>query len=254
MTFFVSSLLFLRRNLPPAAAIEHLFHWTDKHPSLPWLFAFLTIPCRLWIRLFTTPLFDGKLFCPELSLFFCKLSSTPCCFKSPPFSSGEYSSSTELSDAVYKPTVGTFVYSPVILTEWSSPGLVKFFFFPPLACLNTPIFRPGKKAAYVLFLFFFIHVLSCCFLIRKTKLFGQRFLQDVISWISFSKAWLTTCIWRLQNFKRSRKDAIVLNVFPWCQLSGPDVISLRSNTIKLNFGKLSVLIPSHLIIVLATDT
>ena len=129
-----------------------------------------------------------------------------------------------------------------------------FFFFPPLACLNTPIFRPGKKAAYVLFLFFFIHVLSCCFLIRKTKLFGQRFLQDVISWISFSKAWLTTCIWRLQNFKRSRKDAIVLNVFPWCQLSGPDVISLRSNTIKLNFGKLSVLIPSHLIIVLATDT
>ena len=133
-------------------------------------------------------------------------------------------------------------------------ALSNFFFFPPLACLNTPIFRPGKKAAYVLFLFFFIHVLSCCFLIRKTKLFGQRFLQDVISWISFSKAWLTTCIWRLQNFKRSRKDAIVLNVFPWCQLSGPDVISLRSNTIKLNFGKLSVLIPSHLIIVLATDT
>ena len=129
MTFFVSSLLFLRRNLPPAAAIEHLFHWTDKHPSFPWLFAFLAIPCRLWIRLFTTPLFDGKLFCQDLSLFFCKLSSTPCCFKSPPFSSGEYSSSTELSDAVYKPTVGTFVYSPVILTEWSSPGLVQFFFF-----------------------------------------------------------------------------------------------------------------------------
>ena len=71
MTFFVSSLLFLRRNLPPAAAIEHLFHWTDKHPSFPWLFAFLAIPCRLWIRLFTTPLFDGKLFCQDLSLFFC---------------------------------------------------------------------------------------------------------------------------------------------------------------------------------------
>ena len=134
------------------------------------------------------------------------------------------------------------------------------FLFPPLACLKkmTPIFRPGKRAAYLLFLFFFIHVLSCCFLIRKTKLFGQRFLQDFLSWISFSKAWLRTCIWRLQNFKRSRKDAIVLNAFSWYQLSGPDVISLRCNTIKLNFGKklklLRALIPPHLITVLATDT
>ena len=125
MTFFASSLLFLRRNLPPAAAIEHLFHWIDKHLSIPWLFAFLAIPGRLWICRFTTPLSDGKLFSQELSLFFCKLSSTPCCLKSPPISTGEYSSSTERSDTACNPTVGTFVYSPVILTEWSSLGLVK---------------------------------------------------------------------------------------------------------------------------------
>ena len=107
LMFLVSSLLFLRRNLPPAAAIEHLFRWIDEHPSPPWLFAFLAIPSRLWICLFTQSLLDGKLFYQELSLFFCKLSSTPCCFKSPTISSGENSSSTERSDAVYKPTVGT---------------------------------------------------------------------------------------------------------------------------------------------------
>ena len=33
-------------------------------------------------------------------------------------SSGESSSPTERSDAVYKPTAGTFVFSPVTLAEY----------------------------------------------------------------------------------------------------------------------------------------
>ena len=37
----------------------------------------------LWICLFTTLLPDEKLFCQQLSLFFCKLGSAPCCCNSP---------------------------------------------------------------------------------------------------------------------------------------------------------------------------
>ena len=80
LTFFVSSLPVLKRNLPPAVAIGHLFHWIDEHPSHPWLFAFLAIPVVDLPFYHTPPRWETVL---KLSLFFCKLSSTSCCFKSP---------------------------------------------------------------------------------------------------------------------------------------------------------------------------
>ena len=150
-----------------------------------------------------------------LSLSFCKLSSTPCWAH--PISSGESSSTTERFDAVYKPTAGTFVYSPVTLAEYpilALSGISVPFSNTHLSEYTGPSSGRLKRPFTSSFSW-------------KTKLLGHRFLQDFFSWINFSKAWLRTCIWRLANFESSRKDATVLNVFPWYQ-------AFRSRCYKLS--------------------
>ena len=75
----------------------------------------------------------GNFLCPSVNWVL-----LPVFLRVHPISSRESSSTTERSDAVYKPTAGTFVYSPVTLAEYFLLALSWIGVpFRTLSCLNT---------------------------------------------------------------------------------------------------------------------